>query len=116
MPNNSTKIRSAAKKKRFTITPEIRAAYERSVRAFEKNPEADPDARPLPPEKWVNAMTRPEFEEFLAKKHRTKKLQTTVRLDADVLDWIKSKGEGHISRVNSILRAVMLADQKRAPR
>jgi len=114
MPNNSIKTTPA--KKRFKITPEIQAAYEQSVRAFEKDPNADPDARPLPPEKWVNAMTRPEFEEFLAKKHRTKKLLTTVRLDADVLDWLKSKGEGHISRVNSILRAVMLADQKRAPR
>jgi uncharacterized protein (DUF4415 family) len=57
-------------------------------------------------------MTRAEFEDFLAAKHSPKKL-TTVRLDADVLDWLKSKGEGHISRVNSILRAVMLAEQKR---
>ena len=57
-------------------------------------------------------MTRPEFEEFLATKHRAKKL-TTVWLDVDVLDWLKSKGEGHISRVNSILRSAMLADRKR---
>jgi uncharacterized protein (DUF4415 family) len=60
-------------------------------------------------------MTRPEFEEFLATKHRAKKL-TTVRLDADVLDWLKSKGAGHISRVNEILRSVMLSDLKRSTR
>ena len=107
MPNNSTSA-----KKRFKITPEIRKSYQRSLRAFEENPNADPDARPLSPEKWVNAMTRPEFEELLKAKHRAKK-QTTVRLDADVLDWLKSKGPGHISRVNTILRNVMLADQKR---
>ncbi len=108
IPSNSTKTKRVATKKRFKITPEIREAYENRNRALD----ADPDSRPLPPEKWVNAMTRAEFEDFLAAKHSPKKL-TTVRLDADVLDWLKSKGEGHISRVNSILRAVMLAEQKR---
>ena len=113
MANSSVKkTKTIAKKTKFKITPEIRKAYAKSIRAFEANPNADPDARPLPPEKWVKAMTRPEFEEILATKHRAKKL-TTVRLDVDVLDWLKSKGEGHISRVNSILRSAMLADQKR---
>jgi uncharacterized protein (DUF4415 family) len=40
------------------------------------------------------------------------KKQTTVRLDLDVLEWLKSKGEGHISRVNEILRNAMLAELK----
>jgi uncharacterized protein (DUF4415 family) len=66
----------------------------------------------LPPEKWANGMTRPEFEEYLKQKPAAPKKQITVRLDADVLEWLKSKGDGHISRVNSILRAVMLADLK----
>ena len=110
MPNNSTKTRSTTKTKRFKITPEIRKAYARSIRAFDKNPDADPDARPLPPERWANAATA---DEFYARRAGVKKALTTVRLDADVLDWLKSKGPGHISRVNSILRSVMLADQKR---
>ncbi len=111
MRNSSTKTKAAAKKTRFKITPEIRKAYKRTIDAFEKNPNADPDARPLPPEKWVHAMTRPEFEEQLKAKKLAKKL-TTVRLDADVLDWLKSKGDGHIARVNVILRAAMLAERK----
>ena len=106
MPNNLTKTRTV--KKRLEITPEIRKAYEKSIRKFEADPNADPDARPLSPEKWAQSMSR---EEFLATR-RAKKL-TTVRLDVDVLEWLKSKGEGHISRVNSILRAVMLAENKR---
>ncbi len=108
MPSNSTKTKKATTKMRFKITSEIREAYENRNLALD----ADPESRPLSPEKWVNAMTRAEFENLLAAKHSPKKL-TTVRLDADVLDWLKSKGEGHISRVNSILRAVMLAEQKR---
>ncbi|MDQ2775315.1 MAG: BrnA antitoxin family protein [Acidobacteriota bacterium] len=35
-----------------------------------------------------------------------------MRIDADVLTWLKSKGEGHLSRVNQILRAAMLADRR----
>jgi uncharacterized protein (DUF4415 family) len=110
MPSNSTKSKRATKT-RFKITPEIRKSYERSIREFDKNPNADPDARPLPPEKWVHAMTRSEFEKQLTAKKLAKKL-TTVRLDADVLEWLKSKGDGHIARVNVILRAAMLAERK----
>jgi uncharacterized protein (DUF4415 family) len=94
-------------RKGIKISDRTRALYE------ERNKELDndPESRVLPPEKWANAMTRPEFEASLKRTHAAKK-QTTVRLDADVLEWLKSKGEGHISRVNSILRAVMLADKK----
>jgi uncharacterized protein (DUF4415 family) len=41
------------------------------------------------------------------------KKSITVRLDADVLAWLKSKGPGYQSRINAILRAVMLAELKR---
>ncbi len=35
------------------------------------------------------------------------KRQLTIRLDADVLDWLKSQGRGCQTRVNRILRVVM---------
>jgi uncharacterized protein (DUF4415 family) len=31
----------------------------------------------------------------------------SLRIDNDVLAWLKSKGEGHISRINRILRERM---------
>jgi uncharacterized protein (DUF4415 family) len=31
-----------------------------------------------------------------------------VRLDADVLEWLKSQGSGYQSRLNDILRSAML--------
>jgi uncharacterized protein (DUF4415 family) len=35
------------------------------------------------------------------------KRQVTVRLDADVLDWLKETGKGYQTRLNHILRTVM---------
>jgi uncharacterized protein (DUF4415 family) len=35
------------------------------------------------------------------------KRQLTIRLDADVLDWLKGQGKGYQTRINRILRIVM---------
>lgn len=35
------------------------------------------------------------------------KKQLTIRLDADVLDWLKRHGKGYQTRINRILRVVM---------
>ncbi len=41
------------------------------------------------------------------------KQQLTIRLDADVLDWLKANGRGYQTRINHILRAAM---ESKAPR
>ncbi len=33
-----------------------------------------------------------------------------VRLDADVVEWLKSKGKGYQTRMNAMLRALMESD------
>jgi uncharacterized protein (DUF4415 family) len=33
--------------------------------------------------------------------------QLTIRLDADVLNWLKANGRGYQTRINRILRAAM---------
>jgi uncharacterized protein (DUF4415 family) len=43
------------------------------------------------------------------KFYRPIKRQLTVRIDADVIEWLKSQGRGYQSRLNEILRAAMLA-------
>jgi uncharacterized protein (DUF4415 family) len=35
------------------------------------------------------------------------KKQLTIRLDKDVLDWLKRHGKGYQTRINRILRVVM---------
>jgi uncharacterized protein (DUF4415 family) len=46
--------------------------------------------------------------------YRPVKQQITARVDADVLDWLKSQGRGYQGRLNAILRREMLASLKRA--
>ena len=41
--------------------------------------------------------------------YRPLKQQLTVRIDADVLFWLKAQGKGYQSRLNEILRAAMAA-------
>lgn len=43
------------------------------------------------------------------------KQSTTVRLDADVLAWLRSQGPGYQTRLNAILRAAMLRDTDQTP-
>jgi uncharacterized protein (DUF4415 family) len=47
------------------------------------------------------------------KFYRPVKKQLTVRIDADVLEWLKSKGSGYQSRLNAILRGAMLSKARR---
>ena len=89
-------------RKGIKITDEIRQVYEQRGKRLDN----DPETRSLPPEKWAHAMRRDEF-------FRPIKKQTTVRIDADVLDWLKSKGEGHLTRINEILRERMLQEMER---
>ena len=42
------------------------------------------------------------------------KKQLTIRLDADVLEWLKGHGKGYQTRINRILRVVM-ESQPRPP-
>ena len=55
-------------------------------------------------EEWKHAVR--------GKFYRPIKQQITARVDADVLDWLKSQGPGYQSRINAILRREMLSSGK----
>ena len=42
------------------------------------------------------------------------KKQLTIRLDEDVLDWLKGHGKGYQTRINRILRVVMESQPPRS--
>lgn len=46
--------------------------------------------------------------------YRPPKHPVTIRLDADVIDWLKSYGRGYQTKANSLLRYAMEASQKLA--
>jgi uncharacterized protein (DUF4415 family) len=60
------------------------------------------DIPPLDDEFWRRAVRNPFY--------RPVKSQLTVRLDNDVLAWLKAKGRGYQTRINAILRRAMLED------
>lgn len=98
MSKASTKTNS----KRVKISDKTRQLYE----ARDKNQDlADTEAPVKPPEFWEGA----EIGRF----YRPLKTQISFRIDNDVLEWLKSKGEGHLTRINGILRERMLAERRR---
>jgi uncharacterized protein (DUF4415 family) len=46
---------------------------------------------------------------------RPRKVAVSVRLDPQVLNWLRSKGEGHLTRINDILANLMEAEQRARP-
>ena len=51
---------------------------------------------------WQNAIRNPFY--------RPVKQQLTLRLDADVIAWLRKQGKGYQTRANALLRAAMLRD------
>ena len=58
------------------------------------------DIAPLTEEFFANAVRNPYY--------RPVKQSTTVRIDADVLAWLRAQGTGYQTRINAILRRAML--------
>ncbi len=57
------------------------------------------DIPEVPPEMFAEALVRKGLRPV------QRKVQLTVRLDADVLSWFKAQGKGYQTRMNAILRA-----------
>lgn len=52
----------------------------------------------------------------VGKFYRPIKEPVTIRLDADVLSWLKSQGAGYQTRINNLLRMAMLQSRNRRQR
>jgi uncharacterized protein (DUF4415 family) len=50
----------------------------------------------------------------IGKYHRPPKKPVTMRLDADVLEWLKSYGEGYQTKANLLLRHAMMETARAA--
>jgi len=64
------------------------------------------------PDEEIDLTDIPEIRQFpsdavIGKFYRPKKQSVTIRLDADVLAWLKASGEGYQTRVNTYLRQLM---------
>jgi uncharacterized protein (DUF4415 family) len=64
------------------------------------------------PDHEIDLSDIPEITEIpsdavIGRFYRPKKTTVTIRLDADVLAWLKSTGEGYQTRINTYLRELM---------
>jgi len=93
------KSKSIPRTSKIKITEETRKLYEKRDRRLDR----DPDAPTLPPDAWQTAQ--------IGRFYRPIKTPVSIRIDNDVLAWLKSKGEGHLTRINEILRARMAEER-----
>jgi uncharacterized protein (DUF4415 family) len=60
----------------------------------------------------IPKLTEKQLAQMVRLRDLRPKVPVSVRLDPRVLEWLKSKGEGHLTRINDILRIVMEAEQR----
>jgi uncharacterized protein (DUF4415 family) len=83
----------------------LSAKQKHRLKKLERRPDSEIDFSDIPEltEKfWRNAVRNPFY--------RPVKKQLTLRLDADVIAWLRRQGKGYQTRANALLRAAMLED------
>ena len=84
--------------------PPLTAQQKVELAALAAMPDNEIDYSDIPPagdEFWKNAIRSPFYKPV--------KTSTTVRLDSDVLLWLKAQGKGYQTKINAILRSAMLS-------
>jgi uncharacterized protein (DUF4415 family) len=76
-------------------------AQGRDIRAIAAKKDRDNDFSDVPPVlDWSGAE--------IGKFHSPRKKPVTMRLDSDVIDWLKAYGRGYQTKANGLLRFAML--------
>jgi uncharacterized protein (DUF4415 family) len=87
--------------------PSLSKKQKAELAAVAARPDSEIDYSDIPPlseEFWKNAVR--------GKYYKPVKKSTTVRIDSDVLAWLRAQGKGYQSRINAILRRKMLESLK----
>jgi uncharacterized DUF497 family protein/uncharacterized protein (DUF4415 family) len=71
-----------------------------------RKPDSEIDVTDIPP------LTDAQLAEMVPFRLRSKTTLISLRVQNDVLTWLKSKGPGHLTRINAILANVMDAEQR----
>jgi uncharacterized protein (DUF4415 family) len=70
------------------------------------------------PDEKIDLTDAPEVREWrgamVGKFYRPIKRPVTIRVDADVLAWLKQQGRGYQTRINKLLREAMEGKRRRA--
>jgi len=60
----------------------------------------------------IPSLTEAQLARMVRLRDIRTKVPVSVRLDPRVLEWLKSKGEGHLTRINDILTNLMEAERR----
>ncbi|MDR2891895.1 MAG: BrnA antitoxin family protein [Deltaproteobacteria bacterium] len=83
--------------------PPLTEERKEELRALADSPDSEIDYSDIPPLDeafWARAVPNPFFKPI--------KVHTSVRIDSDIMAWLKSQGKGYQTKMNSILREAML--------
>ena len=86
----------------------LTAQREDELKALAKTSDDDIDYSDIPSSddgQWSDAVR--------GKFYRPLKTQASVRIDADVMAWLKRPGKGYQTRLNAILREAMIREQNK---
>ena len=62
--------------------------------------------------KDIPRLTKQQLAHMVRLRGPRRKVAVSVRLDPQVLVWLRAKGEGHLTRINDILVNLMEAERK----
>lgn len=83
--------------------PPLTEERKAELKALADMPDSDIDYSDIPPlteEFWRKAGPSPFYKPV--------KTAASVRIDSDVMAWLKSQGKGYQTRINTILREAMM--------
>ncbi len=86
----------------------ISKTYGTDIDAFKNMKDEDIDYSDIPrttPEFWANAVIRKGLKPVVRKR------QVTLRIDSDIIDYLRSGGNGYQTRINQLLRSFVDADR-----
>ena len=64
----------------------------------------------------IPRLTKEQLARMVRLREVRKKVPVSVRLDPQVVDWLRSKGAGHLTRINDILTNLMEAERRTGSR
>ena len=79
----------------------LSAEKRREMRKLAARPESEIDLSDIPEIREIPS------DAVIGRFYRPKKTTVTIRLDGDVVSWLKAAGEGYQTRINTHLRHLM---------
>ena len=87
--------------------PKLSADIRKELKKLAARPDRDIDLSDIPEIRNI------PHDAVIGKFYRPRKTPVTIRLDADVLAWLKTSGDGYQTRINTYLRTLMQKQNRR---